>query len=115
MKRWFNSFGYAVQGIGWFFQKDRNGKIELFLALITVIAGFIFHISVLEWCLVLLCIGGVLSAEMFNSALEKLANQVTLEKNPEIGKLKDMAAAAVLMMAIIAGIIGGFIFVPKFL
>lgn len=113
MKRWFNSVGYALQGIVWFFQKDRNGKIELAFAVITVMAGFFFHISILEWCLVLLCIGGVLSAEMFNSALEKLADQVTRENNPEIRKIKDMAAAAVLFMAVMAAIIGGFIFFPR--
>ena len=113
MKKWFNSVGYALQGVVWFFQKDRNGKIELALAVIAVMAGFFFHISALEWCFVLLCIGGVLSAEMFNSSLEKLADQVTIERNPEIGKIKDMAAAAVFFMAVIAAIIGGFIFLPK--
>ena len=113
MRKWFNSVGYACQGIIWFFQKDRNGKIELAFAVMTVIVGFILHIPALEWCIVLLCIGGVLGAEMFNSSLEKLADQVTLERRPEIGKLKDMAAAAVLIISIIACIIGAIIFFPR--
>ena len=113
MKKWLISVGYACQGIIWFFQKDRNGKIELACAVITVLIGIILHIEAFEWCLVLLCIGGVLSAEMLNSSLEKLADQVTLERRPEIGKLKDMAAAAVLIIAIVAIIIGCIIFLPK--
>ena len=113
MRKWLTSVGYACQGIVWFFQKDRNGKIELACAVITILVGIILNIAAFEWCLVLLCVGGVLSAEMFNSSLEKLADQVTLERRPEIGKLKDMAAAAVLIISIVSLIIGAIIFVPK--
>ena len=113
MRKWLTSARYAVQGIVWFFQKDRNGKIEFAFAVLAVMVSFLLHITAIEWCIILLCIGGVLATEMLNSSLEKLADQVTLERRPEIGKLKDMAAAAVLVMAIVSTIIGLIIFVPK--
>jgi diacylglycerol kinase (ATP) len=59
------------------------------------------------------CYGLSWSAEAFNSAIEKLCDKVEPEKDPIIGKVKDMAAAGVLFLAIAAAIVGCIIFLPK--
>lgn len=67
-----------------------------------------------EWCVVALCIGGVLMAEGFNTAVETLADRVSADYDEMVGKCKDLAAGAVLLMVIAAVIVGLIIFLPKF-
>ena len=66
-----------------------------------------------EWLWILLSIALVLAAELFNTALESLANLVSLEFQPLIKKSKDASAAAVLVVSILALLVGVFIFIPK--
>lgn len=67
----------------------------------------------MEWATVVIVIGAVLSAEAVNSAIESLADLVSPEYNEAIKKTKDLAAGAVLIMAIAAAIVGFIIFIPK--
>lgn len=108
-----NSFRFAWAGIKLLFQSEHNARIHLLATIIVLILGFFFHISTVEWSLVILCIGLVLCMEAMNSALEYLANFVSPQKNELIGKAKDLAAGAVLISAIISASIGGIIFIPK--
>ena len=64
---------------------------------------------------VVLSISAVLTTETINSSIEELADRVTLEKDPMVKKVKDMAAGAVLITAIASLIIGCLIFIPKFI
>ena len=83
------------------------------VAIITVtIAGFYFGITRNEWIAIILCFGMVLAAEGFNTAIERLVNLVSPEHNPIAGDVKDIAAGAVLICAIVAAIIGVIIFMP---
>jgi diacylglycerol kinase len=77
--------------------------------------GFYFSISTVEWCLVLLATGMVLGSELLNSAIEEWVNLVSPEWNSKAGAIKDMAAAAVLCISVIAGIIGFLIFGKYFI
>jgi len=88
------------------------------VALIAIAAGFYFGISPAEWCAVILSIALVLAAELFNTAIETLADyaaQGRLVQNHWIGKTKDLAAAGVLMAAVAALIVGLIVFLPKIL
>jgi len=67
----------------------------------------------LEWCLLLLCIAGVLTAEMFNSALESLAKAITDEMDPHVGRALNIGSAAVLIASLGAAIIGVIIFLSR--
>lgn len=107
------AFGYAFQGLFIFFSRDSNGKLELCFAVIAIATGFILHISALEWVAVLLCIAMVLSLEMFNAAIEKLCDIVEPNFHPAIKIIKDIAAGAVLLSAVVSLIIGLIIFLPK--
>lgn len=107
------SFKYAFRGIGMLVGGEHNARIHCVVALLVVIAGFVFGISALEWIAVTLCIGGVLMAECFNSAIEALCDKVSPEHDPLIGRAKDMAAGAVLLFVIAAIVVGLIVFIPK--
>lgn len=77
-----------------------------------IAAGLWFQIERWEWCVVLLCIGGVLAAELVNSALESLARAVDEKHNPKVGAALDIAAAAVLVAAVSAVVLGSLVFWP---
>lgn len=108
------SFKYAASGIIKLFQEP-NACIHLAVTAIVIACGCWLNISATEWCLVILCIGGVLMAEAFNTAVETLADRVSGEYDPLVGRCKDIAAGAVLLFVIAAVVVGLIIFLPKFL
>lgn len=110
--RLMNSFKYATNGIFEMFKTELNAKIHLVATLLVIGAGFLFNVTRLEWLILILLIGMVLVAEGFNTAIEHLADSFTLEKHPEIGKAKDIAAGAVLLAAITAAVVGLIVFIP---
>lgn len=110
MENFFKSFVYAWNGIKAAIGGQRNLKVQSCIALIVVCAGFYFSISALEWCLILLSISLVIGLEMINSAIENLVDLVTLERKPLAGRIKDVAAGAVLFASVMAVIIGVIIF-----
>ena len=107
------SFKYAGAGVFDLFRSHPNAQIHFILMVLVIIAGIVFSVSLLEWCLLILCIVLVLSAEAFNSAIEYLVDLVSPERHPLAGKVKDMAAGAVLITAIGAALVGLLIFIPK--
>ncbi len=111
--RFLRSLKYAFQGIG-LALKGVNFKIQVACALLVVIVGRYFQISLNEWLAIVICIGAVLSAETVNTAIEKLADFIHPQKNEKIRQIKDLAAGAVLILAIISLIVAGIIFIPKF-
>lgn len=115
MKKTKNAFLFAIQGLQYAFVHERNFKIEIVLAIAACIAGYALHISNLEWLIVIMNIGFVLSAELVNTAIEKLCDVTTNEINPLIKIIKDVAAAAVLLAAVIALVCASIIFIPAFL
>jgi len=115
MKLRFKSFRFAFRGISSLLKYEHNSRIHLLAAAIAVTAGILLKISILEWCLIIIVIGLVFIAELFNTSLERLADAVDPEWNDRIMKAKDFAAAAVLISAIISVITGGLIFIPRIL
>lgn len=106
------SFKYAFHGIWALLRDEHNARIHLVAAILAVLLGVILHISVLQWCIIILCIGLVFAAECINSAIEAIADKVSPCHDPLVGKAKDVAAAAVLLLAIAALAVGIVIFVP---
>src|SRR5688572_20849732 len=87
-------------------------KLHVIAAAGALFLGWFFHIKNSEWCWIILAIGLVWMAEIFNTALEKLTDLVSPEYNELAGKAKDLAAGAVLMAAFTAVVIGCLIFFP---
>lgn len=110
MIEFIRSFFYALKGIRASLEEQRNLKVQSLVGALTIGAGFYFNITPMEWCVVLLTIGLVIGLEMVNTAIEDLVDLVTTEWKPLAGKIKDMAAGAVLVVSIIAVIIGVIIF-----
>ena len=113
LKKRVAAFSYAFKGIWYLFSHEPHAIIHLCIAAGVVAAGFLFRINSMEWCAICLCIGSVFMAEGFNTALEKLADKITKEEDPLIGTAKDVAAGAVLLMAIATVVVGCVIFIPK--
>lgn len=109
------AFRYAWQGISTMFRQETHARIHLLAMVCVVAVGFVVNLTRVEWCLVLLCIGGVFMAEAFNSAIERVCNHVSPQWNPLIKDAKDLAAGAVLLLVIFVVIVGLIVFVPHFL
>ncbi|MEI6409228.1 MAG: diacylglycerol kinase family protein [Bacteroidota bacterium] len=107
------SFRYAFQGIADLFTSQPNARIHLAAAIFVISAGFYCHINQTEWALIILCIALVFALEAVNTALEYLTDLVSPDFHPLAGKAKDVAAAAVLIAAIGAMLVGILIFWPK--
>ena len=107
------AFKFAFEGVIDFFTNHYHPKIHLAFAIFAVTFAFILGFSAIEWCILLVCIGFVWVAEAMNTAIEYICNKITLQKDPEIKKVKDMAAGAVLMASCIVFIIGLLLFIPK--
>lgn len=111
--RLIQSFGFAYMGIRSVIMNERNMKIHLGISLIVILTGLWLSLSMLEWLFIILAIGGMLSLEMINTALERAVDLVTDQYHPLAKNAKDIAAGAVLLYAIMSVIIGVIILVPK--
>jgi diacylglycerol kinase len=113
IRTFLRSFFTGYVGLSHALGSERNMQIHLVIALCVVAAGFFFALAAAEWIAVSLCIGLVISAECMNTAMERLADRVSLDMHPLIKQAKDCSAAAVLVLATSAAIVGGIVFVPK--
>ena len=86
-KKQLRSFGYAWKGIRSCIGKEQNLSFHLLATPTVVAAGFLAGITRTEWMLVILCIGLVIAAELFNSAIEQLVNLVSPQRHPLAGYL----------------------------
>lgn len=109
------SFYYAFQGVFLFFSSQHNMYIHAVAAFLSIVLGFFFQITVTEWGLVILCISMVIAIEMINSAIEVLVDLVSPNWSAKAKFIKDVSAAAVLMVAIGSALIGALIFLPYIL
>jgi len=107
------SFANALSGILYAIRSEKHMRFHLLATIVVVAAGWFFEISFTEWCLVTLSIGGVITAEIFNTAFEQLVNLVSPQHNVIAGRVKDLAAGAVLFFSAAALLIGLIVFAPK--
>ena len=113
IKKRIRSFYYAFAGIKTAASTQHNLQIHLLAAVLVTIFGFLLKISQFEWLIIILTFALVISTEIIKSAIELLTDMVSPQQHPLAGKVKDMAAAAVLISAIAAFVTGIIIFVPK--
>ncbi len=104
------SFGYALHGLRYVLTTQVNFQIHLVIAVVVIIAGFIFNISTWEWIAIAFSIGFVFVAEILNTALDVLCDRVHPEEHASIRVVKDVAAGAVLIAAVTALVIGVIVF-----
>lgn len=106
------SFRFAFAGGRVLLTTQHNAWIHAAATVLVVIGGLTTRLAPLEWALLALAMGLVWAMEAMNTAVELLADEVSLEQRPGIGKAKDVAAFGVLAAAVAAALIGMFVFVP---
>ena len=110
--RW-KAFVHAWRGLVTLVKTQWNARVHLAATVVICAFGFWFRISAGEWCAVVLAIGLVSVAEAMNTAIETLGDRITQEPDDWIGRAKDLAAGAVLFAALVAVVIGTFVFGPR--
>jgi diacylglycerol kinase (ATP) len=109
------SFVHAGRGIALLLAHEPNARLHAAASLAVVGLGAWLGLSAGEWCWISLAIALVWVAEGLNSALEALADALHPERDPSVGRAKDIAAGAVLLAAIAAAVIGALILGPRLL
>jgi diacylglycerol kinase len=112
-KRLVKSFTYALDGLKYAFKYEQNLVIHFLATIIVIALGLILHISLTEWIFCIFAIGLVIATELINTSIEAAIDLVTEEYHKLAKIAKDTAAAAVLVFALTAFLIGIIIFVPK--
>lgn len=108
-------FIYAITGIKNFFSNQHNARIHLLATVVVFFLAVDFHVSGSEAVALTFAAGFVWVSELFNTAIEKIMDFVSVERNPQIKLIKDLSAAAVLVAAITALAAGCIVFIPKIL
>lgn len=109
------STNHGLRGLGIFIRTTHNLWFHMFFAVLAVYLGFVLNLSSIEWVIIIFAIGLVIIAEAFNTAIEIDIDLTSPNFHPYARDTKDVAAAAVSIATIVAGIMGLLIFLPKIL
>ncbi len=115
MSRFKKSFRFAVHGLRYAFQNERNFRIESAIALGILILAFVLELSLLEKSVLLVMCAVVLGMELANTALERVIDMLKPRVHPYARIVKDVMAGAVLLVSFVAVLIGVLIFLPHLL
>jgi diacylglycerol kinase len=110
---WFRKFACAFRGIVVGIREQNSFYVHIPVAIGVILTAWWLDVSRVEWCLLLLCIAGVVTCELFNSAIEHLAKSITREENPHLRDALDAASGAVLVAAMAAAGVGAIIFASR--
>lgn len=109
------SFVHAFQGLCFLLRSQRNARVHAFFTIAALVVSLVLRIDRHDWCWMIVAIAMVWAAEAFNTAVERLADRVTTERDELIKQAKDLAAGAVLCAALGAALIGFLVLVPPLL
>ncbi|MBU3831057.1 MAG: diacylglycerol kinase family protein [Candidatus Ureaplasma intestinipullorum] len=106
-------FGYAIKGLRTSIKEEKSLVIHLIIAFLTLIAGMILQLNTISWAIIIVVIAIVISSELINTTIENLVDMVSFKFNFNAKKIKDVAAASTLILAICAIIVAFLIFIPR--
>jgi diacylglycerol kinase len=112
-RSWRSKFRNALRGIKLGVRGHSSFAVHFFFTALVLAAAIVFRCTVIEWCLLLGCIGLVLTAELFNSAIETLFRCLDENVRERAWPCLDIAAGAVLLASITAAVIGSIVFLSK--
>ena len=115
IKERLRSFTFAFAGLKALLLEEHNAYLHVAATFLVVSLGFYFRLAPIEWVAITICIGMVFALELVNTSIEALADHITPEKHDNIKKVKDLAAGAVLVAAIMSVGVALLIFIPKIL
>lgn len=107
------SFRNALAGLVAAYKTERNFRVMFLLAVLILVAGFFFQLSLLEMAIIVWAIFAVIAVEMINTSLESITDLVEEEWHEKAGRAKDIAAGMVLLASVGAAVVGMLIFGPK--
>jgi diacylglycerol kinase len=107
---WKQKFAVAFRGMREGIRGGSSFAAHIVATAAVIVLAAALRVSIVEWCILVLCITGVLAAEYFNTALEAMARAITKETNPHIRDALDIASAAVLTAAIGSVVVGMVLF-----
>lgn len=112
---WFKKFGYAFRGIYVSLKEESSLVVHFVIGTIVMVLGIILNseMSYTDWCIVVLLVAIIISMELLNTAIENIIDVVMFEYNVNAKKIKDISAAATLVLTIASVVIGLIIFIPK--
>jgi diacylglycerol kinase len=111
MKAFLQSFRFAFRGI-LFGMRGRNFRVQSVVAIVVIITASALKVSARDWIISIILIGAVLAFEILNSAIENIVDLISPEFHPLAGRIKDLAAGAVLIVSLTAAVVGIIIFWP---
>ena len=112
-KNFLNGLLNAINGVNHTIKSQINIKIQLVIAVITIIMAVVFKLNKIEWICLCFAIFFVIVTETINTAIESAVDLCTTEYHPKAKIAKDVGAGAVLIAAINAVFVGGFLFWDK--
>lgn len=112
---WFKKFGYAFRGIYTSLKEETSLVVHFIIAIIVVVVGIILNkwMSPTDWAILVILIAIIISMELLNTAIENVVDIIMFEYNEKAKKIKDISAAATLILTIAAVVVGLIIFIPK--
>ncbi|AOS99970.1 diacylglycerol kinase [Exiguobacterium sp. U13-1] len=112
MKSWWQPFRHAMNGLCQSIREERHMKVHVTVGAIVLLVAFLLPLTSVERAILFLTVGIVISAEMFNTAFERIVDLVTQEWHPLAKAVKDIASGAVLVLALTSVAIALCIFIP---
>lgn len=111
-KRQVHSYRYAAKGVKYTLSTQVNIWVHLLIAVVVLVLAYFLHFTPNQFMILIVIIGFVIVAELYNTAIEEMTNLLSPEFNPQAGVVKDIAAGAVLVAALTAAIVGSWLFIP---
>lgn len=112
-RRFLKSFGYSFSGLFYAVKNEQSILVMNICLVLTIIAGFILKIEIIEWIFVIFSIGLVLGSELLNTAIEATVDLVSPKFHPLAKIAKDTASASAFVFSIMAFVIGCLVFIPN--
>lgn len=115
IKRFLRTFKFSYQGLKYAYANEQSMLTHLVLTIITVVLGFVLHVTLYEWLIIAICLTVILAFELINTAIEAAVDLCTLEIHPLAKIAKDCGSAATGVTSIMAAIIILIILIPHFI
>jgi diacylglycerol kinase len=112
-RSWSDKFRSAFRGLLLAIRRERSFAVHVPMAVLVAIAAVIVRVSLVEACVLGLCVTVVIAAEIFNTSIEFLSREITRDQRPGLADALDMASGAVLATSLGAAAIGAAIFVNR--
>ena len=107
------SFGFALEGVSYLIRTQRSAQIEIAIGVVVIALAASLRITALEWAALVLATALVLALEALNTAVELAVTLASPERDPVAKAAKDVAAAAVLVAAVGAVVVGLIVLAPR--